>query len=110
MPNMKIYVDDSLFHACKPALVAALDPIRACIIRRLNVSQAACQISILPAIGLPDQALVNAEIQILPHADRTRAVLVAFGEEVRAILAAATGTRPAFRCMQHHPGSYVILN
>ena len=109
MPNIKIYAEEALFQQHRAALCAALEPIRDSMIRHLGVSHRACQLAILPVIGLPDPPALNAEVQILPAPARTRAGIEVMGQEIRQILHTATGQDAAFRCQQHDPATYVVL-
>ncbi|THD71616.1 hypothetical protein E7681_17580 [Thalassobius vesicularis] len=109
MPNLKLFVDQDLLAERKAELSAALEPLRACIMERLEVPASAVQVAIVPVIGLPDQPLINVEIHIMPRPNRTRPVLESFGAEVKKLVEAASGASPAFRCMQLDAETYVAL-
>lgn len=109
MPNLKIYVDDRLFPACRGRLAAALEPLRAMLCRELAVPVAACQFAVLPVLAMADLPPVNVELQILPKPDRTRDRLTALAETLRDSIAAATGGAVAVRISQLDPATYVAL-
>lgn len=109
MPNLKIFMDETVFGQHRQAMIQALEPIRDSICLHLGVPKAACQLAIIPVVGLPDQPAINVEIQILPSLDRPRTRIEAFGSEVKDILSATAGVPVAFRCAQHDPSTYVIL-
>lgn len=109
MPNVKIYVDEAIFPACRDALIAALGPMRDHLCAEFRVDVPACQFAVLPVVGLADQPRVNVEIQILTKADRTRDRVTAIGLHLRTLLAAATGTHVAIRIGGLDPETYVAL-
>jgi hypothetical protein len=109
MPNVKIYVDEAVLEKHRPALMAALVPLRTVTMERLNVPLSACQLVLIAVNGLPDQPAVNVEIHIMPHPARTRENLETLGAMFQQILGRITGTRIAFRCAQLDPASYVAL-
>ncbi len=109
MPNLKIFVHDTVFRDHQPALIRALDPIRNSILSQLGVPEDALQFAIVGVLGLPDQHPVTVELQILPAPDRTRQKLETLGADIRQCLMQATGVRVAFRCLQHDPSTYIVL-
>lgn len=109
MPNVKIFVDETLLPDCRAALVAALDPLRAMLCTRLNVAAAACQFAVVPVIAMPDQPGVNVEIHLMPHADRRRESLTALAAQVQAQVGAATASPTAVRIATLNPETYVAL-
>lgn len=109
MPNLKIYVDETLYPGCRDQLVAALMPIRAMLCAELEVPPAACQFAVLPVLALPDLPRVGVEMQILPRPDRTRARVTAICAMLRERVAAATGTHVAVRASMLDPQTYVAL-
>lgn len=72
MPNLKIYVDESLYPACRDQLASALGAIRAQLCADLDVAPAACQFAVMPVLAMPDLPRVAVEMFILPRPDRTR--------------------------------------
>lgn len=109
MPNLKIYVDDQLFAACRDRLAAALAPLRDRLCRDLAVPAAACQFAVLPVLAMADLPPVNVELQILPGPERSRDRLAALATTLRDSIAAATGTAVAVRISQLDPATYVAL-
>lgn len=109
MPNVKIFADEVMVAQGRRAMAEALAPLREAVMRHLDVSASACQIAIVPVIGIADQPALNVELQILPAPGRSREKIAALGTEVQERLATATGRSVAFRCSQHDPASYVTL-
>lgn len=109
MPNVKIYVDDTLLPDGRAALIAALDPLRLMLCTGLNVPATACQFAVLPVIGISDQPAVNVELHLLPQPGRTRARLTEVAAQVQALLAAATAAHTAVRIAQLNPETYIAL-
>lgn len=109
MPNVKIFVDETLYPACQPALRAALGPLRDMLCKELQVDFAACQLAVLPVDGLPDQPPVNVELSILPRPERTRALILSVCGQVRALLGQATGAHVAVRVTSLDPETYIAL-
>lgn len=101
MPNVKIYVDETLLPGCRDGLFAALPPLRAMLCAELNVQIPACQFAILPVMAMPDLPRVNVELQILPHPDRTPERLSSLAQAVQAQVNAVTGTHPHRRAHRH---------
>ena len=109
MPNVKIYVDETLFPVCRAALKEALPPLRTLLCDALNVDPLACQFAILSAVVMPDLPRVNVEIHILPHADRTRERLTLLAKQVQAQIGAVTKVHTAVRMTVLVPEGYVAL-
>jgi hypothetical protein len=109
MPNVKLYVDETLLAGCREALIAALPGLRGLLCDALKVDAAACQIAILPVIAMPDQPRVNVEMHILPHPDRTKDRLKSLAAAVQSRIAATTGAHTAVRIAMLVPDGYVAL-
>ena len=109
MPNIKIYVNESVLTVLKPELIAALEPLREMIIGHLDVPKSACQVAIVSILGLQDEPALNVEMHIMPGQKRTRKSLEALGAAIQGMLNEATGSKIAFRCAQLDPETYVIL-
>lgn len=109
MPNVKIYVDDSLYGACRPALTQALGPVRDLLCRDLQVDVSACQFAVMPVAAMPDLPRVNVEMAILPRPERTREVLLGVCTKLRALVEGATGTHVAVRVTALDPQTYIAL-
>lgn len=109
MPNVKIYVDERVRAAAAPGLSGILPDLRAMLCEALGVDVAACQLAVIAVTGLPDQPPINAELAIMPRADRTRERITATAEAVRAIVGGATGQRVAVRVMMLDAATYVAL-
>jgi len=109
MPNIKIYVDDTLFADLRPRLEATLEPVRAMLCRELAVDIPACQFAVVPALVMADLPRINVEMQLLPRSDRTREVITAVGQTLRGMIGAATGLHVAVRVMALDPDTYIAL-
>lgn len=109
MPNLKIHVEEATLAPCRDGLVAALPALRDLLCQRLGVAPSACQLAVLPVLGLPDQPPVNVELSILPGVERTRDRLVALAEAIRSDLEPLTQSRVAVRISQLDAATYVAL-
>ncbi len=109
MPNVKIYVDEVIYPACRDRLSAALGPIRDMLCQDLSVDRPACQIAVMPVLAMPDLPRVNVEIQIMPRPERTPAALRTLCEKLRDRVGTATGSHVAIRLMMLDPGTYIAL-
>jgi hypothetical protein len=109
MPNVKIHIEEALLVPCQSALVADLQGLREVLCRELSVGHAACQLAILPVLGLDGQPPVNVELFILPKPDRTREKLLALAGMIRARLEPITGASVAVRIAQLDAATYVAL-
>lgn len=109
MPNLKIFVDETLYPGCKPALAAALVPIRAMLCKELQVEVPACQFAVMPVGAMPDLPRVNIEMAILPRPDRTRELLLSVCGKLRDMVEDATRTHVAVRVTALDPETYIAL-
>lgn len=109
MPNLKIFVDDTIYPDCRNALAQALGPIRDMLCRDLQVDVPACQFAVVPVGAMPDLTRVNVEMAILPRPERTRDILLAVCAKLRSIIEAATGTHVAVRVTALDPETYIAL-
>lgn len=109
MPNLKVFVDETIFPACRMALADELEPIRSMLCRELDVPVAACQFAVVPVMAMPDLPGVNVEMQIMPKPERTRELLVAVGERLQESVGRVTGSRVAVRISALDPVTYVAL-
>jgi hypothetical protein len=109
MPNVKLFVDETQYGAVRQDLAALLPELRSMLCAALWVELAACQLAVIPVQGLPDQPPINAELFLLPKAERTPAVLRAAALDLQARLLAATGLHAAVRIALLDPASYIAL-
>lgn len=109
MPNLKIYVDESRWPEARPGLAALLPELRALLCAALAVEPAACQLAVIPVLGLADQPAVNAELHLMPRPERTRAALTDVAERLRDRIGAATGLHAALRIAALDPETYLAL-
>lgn len=109
MPNVKIFVDDSLYPAVRAPLVQALGPIRDLLCAELAVDVPACQFAVMPVGAMADLPRVNVEMAILPRPERTRERVLSVCVRMRALVEAATGTHVAIRVTSLDPETYIAL-
>lgn len=109
MPNVKIFVDDTLYPGCRERLAASLGPIRDMLCHDLKVDVPACQFAVMPVCAMPDLPRVNVEMQILPRPERTREVVLSVCGKLRAMVEAATAAHVAVRVTALDPETYIAL-
>lgn len=109
MPNLKIFVDDSLYSGVREPLAQALGPIRDMLCRELAVDVPACQFAVMPVGAMADLPRVNVEMAILPRPERTRERVTHVGLRLREMVEAATGTHVAVRVTALDPETYIAL-
>lgn len=109
MPNVKIYVDETVWSERSGPLKATLAPIRDLLCTELKVDVSACQLALLPVCGLPDQPAINLEMMILPRPERTRDTITALAGKLQALLMQAGAARTAVRTAALDPETYVAL-
>jgi len=109
LPNLKIYIEEAVWAKQAEPLLAALPPMREMLCREFSVDSSFCQLAILPVRGLPDQAQVSVEIQILPKPDRTRDLILSVCSQSQDQLNEVTGTLTAVRATALDPATYIAL-
>jgi hypothetical protein len=109
MPNLKIFVDETLYPQCRESLAAAMEPIRSMLCDALKVDVPACQFATMPVMAMEDLPRVNAEMQILPKPERTRDHMLAVSRRLQEMLHSATGTHVAVRVVSLDPQTYIAL-
>jgi len=109
MPNVKIFVDDTRYASMQEALSALLPDLRTFLCSSLMVDNAACQLAVIPVMGVPDQPQVNVEIHLMPRPERTRASIIDLADGLRDVLGKATGQHVAVRVTTLDPASYLAL-
>lgn len=109
MPNVKIFVDHSLYPTVNMALATALGPIREMLCQELAVEVPACQFAVMAVGGMADLPLVNVEMAIMPRPERTRERLLAVCASLRSMVGHATGTHVAVRMTALDPETYIAL-
>lgn len=109
MPNVKIFVDDSLYPAVRDPLAEALKPIRDMLCHDLSVEVPTCQFAVVAVGAMPDLPRVNVEMAILPRPERTRERILSVCGKLRDMVEAATGTHVAVRVTALDPETYVAL-
>ena len=109
MPNVKIFVDDTLYPAIRENLVQSLGPIRDMLCKDLAVPVPACQFAVMPVAAMPDLPRVNVEMAILPRPERTRELLLELCTKLRETVEVATRTHDAVRVTALDPETYIAL-
>jgi hypothetical protein len=109
MPNVKLYVDETVLPSCRAGLIAALPGLRTMLCDALKVDDVACQFAILSVIAMPDLPRVNVEMHLLPHPDRTRDKPKSLAAAMQSLIAAFTSTHTAVRIATLVPDSYIAL-
>lgn len=109
MPNLKIFVDEAVGSEAKARLHAALPSLRELMCRRLEVEFALAQFVLVPVLGLPDQAQLAVEMQVLPKPKRTRDQLASVCEALREALRGLVATNIAVRVTTVDPDNYLVI-
>ena len=109
MPNLRLSIDRDAPADVRARLAAGLVDVRAILIDRLPAERAACQLAVVEVAALPDQPGINAELFVLPNAQRTRARLEEVGAALRDHLHALTGLTVAVRIAHLDPDTYVAV-
>lgn len=109
MPNLRIFVDESAYPALRDGLSAPLPRLRDELSALFAVEPPACQLAVIPVLGLPGQPLLNVELDILSRPERTRDAVNAAAARLRGTVSAATGQRAAVRVTLLDPEGYVAL-
>ena len=109
MPNVKIFVDDSIYASVREPLARALAPMRDLLCTELAVDSPACQFAIMPVVAMADLPRVNVEMAILPRPERTRERVLSVCAKLRTLVEAATATHVAVRVTSLDPETYIAL-
>lgn len=109
MPNVKIYVDQSIYDDREESLRELLPKLRVAVSEGLNAKVSACQFAVIPVMGLPDQPVANLEIYYVSTAARTKDMVTAACETLRDLLAEVVGGQVAVRATPIIPETYVAL-
>lgn len=109
MPNVKIYVDQSVHKERAKALQDLLPRLREAVCEGLNAKPAACQIVVIPVYGMPDQPLANLEVHYLGTPARTTQIVRAACETFRDLLVEVIGSPVAVRATPLIPETYVSV-
>lgn len=109
MPNVKIFVDESLYPSVRDPLARALVPIRDMLCAELSVDVPACQFAVLPVVAMADLPRVNVEMSILPRPERTRERVLSVCGKLRELVENATRAHVAVRVTALDPETYIAL-
>lgn len=109
MPNVKVFVDDTLLAERGEVLAEALGAVRTLLCEALDVPASACHLIVIAVRGMPDQPQASVEMLILPKPERTRAVVSETCGKVQAIVAQVLGVHTAVRAEALDPITYIAL-
>ncbi|QDC10616.1 hypothetical protein FHY55_15850 [Oceanicola sp. D3] len=109
MPNVKVHVTETVLKDKRAALVAMLPDLRETIMAAFSAPQSVCHLTILPCIGLEDQADILVDVHYLAMPDRTAELASAAGDTIRQLFIDATGQRPDVRLVSLAAEDYVAL-
>lgn len=109
MPNLKIYVDESVWREQKEQLRANLLPLRELLCASLKTDASVCQFAVIPIQGMEGQADVAVELKFLPKPERTREMMVSVCTQVREFLSNVTGCKTVVRAAALDPLTYVVV-
>lgn len=109
MPLVKIFVDDGVAKEAVPRLCAGLPDLRLLICNLMKVDLALCQISIVPCFGLPDQAQVSVEVNLLRHPDRTKGAVQEACSLFRDAIQRMSSVASAVRANMMDGANYVVI-
>lgn len=93
MPHLKLYLDDRHLPRQRDGLADLLHDLRAILCRALSEPPGACQLSVLPVIGLAGQAECCLELTYPPKESLTPETLRALAGQLQTTVIAATGLR-----------------
>lgn len=109
MPNVKIFIDEGLYAERKEQIKDMLPSLRETLCETLSVGAAACQLAVIPVLGLPDQPLANLEFQYLGTESRTPDFIRGLCIQYRDILEGVLGCVPAVRATPLDVNTYVAV-
>ncbi len=109
MPNVKVHVDETVFNHKRTALKAMLPKLRDAIMAAFSAPQSVCHLTILPCIGLNDQADILVDLHYLAMPDRTPELATATAESVRQLFIDELGHKPDVRMISLAPEIYAAL-
>lgn len=98
MPNVKIYVDDTMLAGVAERSDTVLVALRSFICEALGVTEAACHIVLVGVKSPAGQTPVNVELVLLRRQDRTSEIMAAFCGRLRDLMAEWLGCHTAIRC------------
>lgn len=109
MPNLKIFIDEAVGEEAKGRLHAALPALRDLMCRELHVDIPLAQFVLVPVLGIPDQAQLAVEMQILPKIERTREHLIRTCAALQEALRAIADVKIAIRVTTVDPLNYLVI-
>ncbi|WP_417729457.1 hypothetical protein [Roseovarius sp.] len=109
MPNVKIYVEESLLAARHNNFKAMLKPLRDTLMAEFSAPQSVCHLTLVPALGLEDQTRVLVDVHYLSMPERTPEMAEQAAQALRAVVVRETGEKPAVRAISLGADIYVAL-
>jgi hypothetical protein len=108
MPNVKVYMDDTLLAGQSQAAGTLLAVIRRHLCETLGVTEAACHIVALGVVSIPGQTQVNIELALLRKPDRSRDAVAKLCSQLRDLAAGLMQVPAAVRCALMEPEFYIV--
>lgn len=109
MPNVKILVDESVLAERREQVRSTLGPLRDLICEQMHVPASACQIVVIPVIGLPDQPCANMDMFNISREGRTRNMVESACAAFQTLLETALEGKVAVRAIGFDQNDYVSL-
>lgn len=109
MPNLKIYVDESLYPGVREPLSQTLGQVRDLLCRELAVDVPACQFAVIAVGAMSDLPRINIEMAVLSRPERTREKMIAICTELRGLIESVVHTHVAVRVTALDPETYIAL-
>ncbi|WP_422367479.1 hypothetical protein [Pelagibius sp.] len=109
MPNVKIQVEEATLAEQRHKVLEVLDPLRQLICEKMGVPASACQIVVIPVMGLPDQPVANMDMFYISREGRTRDMVEGACVAFRALLESALDNKVAVRAIGFDQQTYLSL-
>lgn len=108
MPNVKIYVDESVLAGVEERSDTGLVALRRFLCEALGVTEAACHIVLIGVKSPTGQTLANVELVLLRRQDRTSEMMTAFCSRLRNLMTDWLGCQTAIRCTLMETDLYFV--
>lgn len=109
MPNLKIFVDETVMAERRDTVAQALSAVRDAMCDKLEVEPDACQIAVVPVLAISGQPVANVEISMIPRPARTPERLTELGHVLTRVVGDATGGPVAVRAWTVDSEKYVMI-
>lgn len=109
MPNVKVYVEEKILSDNREAMVATLPKLRDTIMTVFSAAQPLCHLTLVPTLGIEDQAAVLVDVHYLAKPDRTAELAEEAANQLREVIQDATGYKSDVRMISLAPEIYVAL-